>query len=257
MKYCLSSRQTQEYLDQADQMRVQRDDINQLFDFLDLKNQKEYIYNLYNSNQSQKDTIENLIRSFSSANEQLILAIINFDELKFIKNELPEKIRWFYSIPVNTLEEAEALKNLGSSYIIPNGELAHQLPKLKIKNIPVRYIPNIAHLDPIPRNDGVIGNWIRPEDLETYSLYIDTIEFGPQPLKREQTLYNLYSKDKEFYGDLSLLVQDLNVPCPNAYLNSSQLEPRLNCGLKCATHDCTLCHSAFKLANQTALASRS
>jgi hypothetical protein len=50
--------------------------------------------------------------------------------------------------------------------------------KVKLLNIPIRAIPVFAFLDGLPRDNGVNGNWIRPEDLEAYSLYINTIEFG-------------------------------------------------------------------------------
>jgi hypothetical protein len=45
-------------------------------------------------------------------------------------------------------------------------------------NIKIRAIPNLAHLDGFPRENGVCGNWISPFCIDDYSMYIDTIEFG-------------------------------------------------------------------------------
>ena len=62
------------------------------------------------------------------------------------------------------------------------------LHKVKVIGVPIRMIPVYAFLDGIPRDDGVCGNWFRPEDIDAYSIYVDTVEFGAQPQKREQAL---------------------------------------------------------------------
>ena len=80
--------------------------------------------------------------------------------------------------PVSTLEEARAFKDLGVCYLLINGLLMHQLHYVKQLGIPLRAIPNIAHLDDIPRQNGIYGNWIRPENIDDYGVYIDTFEFG-------------------------------------------------------------------------------
>ena len=38
------------------------------------------------------------------------------------------------------------------------------------------------------RPNGVVGIWIRPEDVELYDEYIDVIEFSDCDLKKEQAL---------------------------------------------------------------------
>ena len=43
--------------------------------------------------------------------------------------------------------------------------------------IKLRAIPNVAYDKFFPRNDGVSGSWIRPEDIEVYSKYYDIFEF--------------------------------------------------------------------------------
>ena len=154
------------------------------------------------------------------------------------------------AFPANTLEQARAMKDLGVCYVLINNQVAHELHELKKMNVPIRAIPNIAHLDNIQRENGINGAWIRPEDIDTYSLYIDTIEFGSQPLKREQTLFRLYSKDKSFPGDLGKLVQDLNATGVNRLLKSEHTLRRMNCGLICArTNACTLCYDILNIAS--------
>ena len=42
---------------------------------------------------------------------------------------------------------------------------------------PIRAIPNVANSDNLVHENGVVGSWIRPEDLNLYEHLIDTIEF--------------------------------------------------------------------------------
>jgi hypothetical protein len=51
--------------------------------------------------------------------------------------------------------------------------------------IKLRVVPNISYYAFIPRDNGVCGSWIRPEDLELYEPYIETIEFEDCDIKKE------------------------------------------------------------------------
>ena len=61
-------------------------------------------------------------------------------------------------------------------------------------NVPIRAIPNIAYDDGLPREDGVCGKWIRPEDIDTYAQYVAAIEFKDCDIKKEQALYRVYAE---------------------------------------------------------------
>lgn len=78
-----------------------------------------------------------------------------------------------------------ALKALGVNQVLIDAPLTHMLHEVKKIGVPIRAIPVFSYLDGIPREDGVCGNWFRPEDLDAYSIYIDTVEFGAQPIQRE------------------------------------------------------------------------
>ena len=110
-------------------------------------------------------------------------------------------------------------------------------------------IPNLAHLDGIPREDGVCGNWFRPENVDDYGIYIDTIEFGLQPERREQTLFRLYKKDKKWPGDLGRIVQDLNYIGNNLTIDNTIILRRMNCGMECAYTNCSLCYDIMKISD--------
>jgi len=180
------------------------------------------------------------------AQGRLMLALFQISEIKTAR-EL--KVPYYFAPAIQTAEQARALKNLGVSYLLLDNQAMHQLHAIKILGVPVRAIPNMSFLDGIPRENGVNGNWIRPEDINEYSLYIDVIEFGTQPQKREETLFRIYSKDKEWPGDLNRIVQDLNYPANNAMINPEHSRRRMNCEMICATgKNCTLCYDILKIS---------
>ena len=246
MKFCLSSRQTDEYLSQADEIRVQYRDYKQIYDLLD-KFPKATI--ILNCQTLEEEPFLKAIRDFVKlAPERIILSLYSFADIKTAKEfQLP-----FYIIhPFQTLEQLRAVKELGVCYALIDNLLPHQLHEAKITGVPLRAIPNIAHLDAIPRENGITGNWIRPEDLDQYSLYIDAIEFGTQPQKREQALFRIYHTEKSFGGDLGRIVQDFNALGSNAFLNSEITLTRMNCGLKCATSQgCSICQNILYLSSR-------
>ena len=245
MKFCLSSRQTPEYLRRADEIRVQYRDYNQIYDLIEQYPNATIILNCQDFIDSK---FQKALRDFVTlVPERLILALFSFDSIDTAREfNIP-----FYIIhPVQTLEQLRALKEIGVCYALVDNLLAHQMHEAKIVGVPLRAIPNIAHLDSIPRNNGINGNWIRPENLQAYSLYIDAIEFGSQPERREQALFRIYHDEHIFPGDLGRIVQDLNATGENRYLSDEILMRRMNCELACTTSkNCSICYDSLKIAS--------
>ena len=241
MEFCLSSRQTPEFLVQANQIKVASRDYKQIYDLIEQYPNAKIILNYIDQ---PIDTLKELA---ALSKHKLILSIFQVEHIK-LAQEL--KLKYYFSFPATTVEQVRAAKNLGVSYILLDNQTMHQLHDVKVIGVPVRAIPNISFLDTFPREDGVTGNWIRPEDLDAYSIYIDTIEFGSQPERREQTLFRIYSKDKEWPGDLGRIVQDLNYIGNNGMINSEHSQRRMNCGMICAGGHCTLCYDFLRISNE-------
>lgn len=244
MKFCVSSRQEPNILKQTDEIKVQQRDYRQIYDLLDDYPDKTIILNYIDitNKKIQKDLKELAVLS----KNKLVLSVFHLTNLDFIKSEL--NLPFYLAHPVSTLEQLQTVKQLGVNQALINGVICHQLHKAKIINIPLRLIPNIAHLDGLPRENGVAGNWMRPQDIDEYSLYINTIEFGTQPLNRERVLLRLYKKEKAWYGDLGHIVQDLNYVGNCANISKQPILTRMNCGQKCATNDCRLCYNLLELS---------
>jgi hypothetical protein len=127
------------------------------------------------------------------------------------------------------------------------------IDKVALLNVQVRLVPNQAYMSVVPRDDnGVLGQWIRPEDVYLYERLHDPIiefDFCRQP--EEEALYRIYSEQHSWPGPLSMIVQGLEDEALNRMLPKELGEQRLNCGHKCydPTASCHICPNAFKLAS--------
>lgn len=72
-------------------------------------------------------------------------------------------------------------------------------------------------MDSIPRENGIYGTWIRPEDIEVYGQYINTFEFISTALSEEAALLEIYQRGN-WPGNLDLLLTNLNVQVDNRAL---------------------------------------
>lgn len=152
-------------------------------------------------------------------------------------------------MPITTWNEANALKDLGVSYLYIAPPLTHQLDKVRRLNIPIRMFANIAYADTMPRKNGVSGGWIRPEDVDAYGQYIDAIEFADVDLKKEQALFRIYTKG-EWPGDLNLIINNLNYPGVNRMIDPAISQRRMTCAQRCEERQtCHLCYEMLDLAN--------
>ena len=163
-------------------------------------------------------------------------------------------IPFFWGYKVQTYYQLQSLLNLGVCYIKLDAPLFFDLPKIKQYNVPIRAVPNIAYDDGMIRADGIVGTWIRPEDIDEYDKYIDTIEFDNVTLTQEQALYRVYMEDKEWPTDLRLLIQNFNYTGNNRLLRSDLTQRRINCGQRCQSGaPCHICRRLLDIANPAIL----
>ena len=127
--------------------------------------------------------------------------------------------------------------------------LFFEMDIVKQFGVPVRMVPNVAYIDGLPREDGVCGTWVRPEDLDLYEDYVEVVEFEDANLKKEQALYRIYAEQKNWPGDLQMIITNLNHDGLNRIIVPDFAEKRLNCGQRCQkTGNCKLCYRALTLA---------
>lgn len=246
MKYCLSSRQPESILRQADEIRVITKDQSQIFDLFD-KYTIPIIYNYSADKPIGKDII-------TLNKNQLILCILNISDLQ---SALEYNLPYFFAQPCKTIDDARTLYSLGANQIMPDAPLTHQLSQLKLLDIPVRYNPTYAHLDNLPRVNGISGNWFLPQSVPDYEIYISTIDFGSQPLKREETLFKLY-KSEYYGGEIHRLIPDVETPVTADILQPNHLYPRIDCGQACVypRSNCRICYNLLQMEYELQMKNR-
>lgn len=169
-------------------------------------------------------------------------------------------IPFFYNFPIQdyfSLDAVLKIPNLTEVFIdgtfIYNIENVAEIIRKAGKE--VRVVPNVAYSDAFPREDGVLGGWIRPEDLDEYAEFIDTIEFQNTEFnaKREAALYRIYIENKHWDGSLNQLITKLNYPgpCLNRMIDPENSKRRRTCGQSCLTRGsgCRLCYHLLELAD--------
>lgn len=179
--------------------------------------------------------------------DKFIIALNSLSDISFCKNE---NIKFYWNFPITTFYELRALKDIGVEYALIEAPLTHDIIKAASIGVKLRMVPNVAYYAFIPRDNGVCGSWIRPEDLYMYEPYIEAIEFEDCDLKKEQALYRIYCEQKAWPGDLGMIITNLNYLGVNRMIPSDLTKRRMTCGQKCQSgKHCRLCYSYLNLAN--------
>ena len=174
------------------------------------------------------------------------------DNLNLAKQCKEYNIKFYWSYPIFTWYELQGLIALEPCYIMLNAPLSFSLDKVKqITDIPIRLCPNLAYDAYIPRENGIYGTWVRPEDIDTYGAYVDTFEFITDDLGKESTLLHIYKDNGNWPGNLNLLFTNFNVNVDNRAIPEEIGKTRTTCGQRCMSGmtSCHFCETAIKFSN--------
>lgn len=245
MKYCLSSRQTSEYLGKASGVRVQWRDRESIIDLIEKYPNLEEISLDVPWTDKNWPALENYQKLCQGK------FIIRIADLRDAVTAVEKGIPFYYHYEVHTFYELEGLEELGASEIIIGAPLTHMLPKVKeVTYLPIRVVANIAYEDLIPHKNGICGQWMRPEDMDFYSNYIDFAEFKFKDREQEQALFRIYAEQKNWPGDLSMIIDNLNFTATNRMIPGSLAVTRSQCGQRCLSGGaCQLCKRILTVAN--------
>lgn len=245
MKLCLNARQDYEYLQYANEI---------LFNWED----KNAILNIANKYPEHTIILDcplleidwNIIENFQNQlGDRFILRIL------YIVNAIEcqkKHIQYYLKYAICSYDELKAVIGIGVYYVRLGAPLFFDLDNIKkyYPNLKIRIVPNQAYADAYPRTNGIVGTWIRPEDIRQYNEYVEVLEFEESDVKREQALYRIYWVDRKWSGELNLIIPDIGHPAVNRVVLSDITEKRLNCGQKCqANNICKICYRALDLAN--------
>lgn len=256
MKFMVSCRQPLVFLKQVDEIRVNYVDIERLADFVTnewtckadvvVYIPKDQLINWTNIN-TYKDVLN------------IIIAVEDTSLIQEVK-DLGYKVFWSY--PAATYWELQGLLDLGVDQVLLDAPLYFDLPNVKriCGNTEIRLVVNKCMNGYMRRKDGVCGTYVRPEDVEVYEPFVAHMEFDvDDSLQKEYTLYNIYAKNKNWPGDLNILLTYLNKSVDNRGFETipndendekSFAHRRLTCKQKCQSASaCNFCYEMFNLIN--------
>ena len=249
MNFCLTTKQSRSLLNKVAEIKIPHREMGGLINFINEMPDKIYIVDCYGSHLTEEDWTE--FERYNRALEgRFILELATLEDLREAQKR---DIKHYYGYPINSFFELNALKRLGIEYVIPGPNLFFNIGRLRAVGVKVRVIPNVAYNDGLPHDNGVVGTWIRPEDLHgIYADYIDAVEFGDiGEASREAALFQIYAIDKEWLPELQGLITNLNYPGINRLILPQDLESRLTCGQRCeAGGVCRKCYRVLDTASE-------
>lgn len=242
MKYCMLGRQPKSILKQADEIKMYYSDKDRIIDYIEDFPDKTIILEV------PKD-IENLNWTLFEMYAKRINFVLCLANLDLIPKCQEHGIKFYWMYPVSTYMELWALANLYPEYVLLDGPLCFDLPKVKqMTSAKIRMCPNLADVGYIPKENGLRGPWIRPEDVDLYGDYVYVFEFYATELSREAVLLHIYKDNKNWPGDLNLLITNLNYNINNQLLPKEWGEVRRDCGQRCMEYGS--CHFCLRNAIQ-------
>lgn len=158
-------------------------------------------------------------------------------------------IPFFWGYTITTFAELQALILAGASEVRIGAPLFFECDKLKKFNIVKRVCANVAHEGYLPFMDGIIGSWIRPEDLSMYEDTFDIIEFADCKENKEEALYRIYAEQKNWPGRVDIIITNITTDAYNRMIPEEFATARKNCGQRCASGGaCRICYRLLHLA---------
>ena len=256
MRFCVNGRQPYSVIKQADEIKFSYNDKDRILDLVENYSDKVIILDVPGQESDWK-----LWQMYSEKFSEFHIALHDLHRAGEFVNE---HINWFWPYPITSYYELDMIMDLHPSYIMLGPPLSFDLDRVeehlfdpqyeaKTKRIPTRMIVNVAHpaFLPINGSHGICGQWVRPEDVDLYSTYIQCFEFDEVDLKQEATLLHIYKDNKEWPGNLNLLIQKLRFNVDNRAIPEEFGERRLTCKQRCwEAGSCTACVRSFYFAEQ-------
>lgn len=249
MKSCIEWRKGFKFLPQIDEFNIDfRNKEIQLTRFLELYAKSQRV-NIRLPEDYTKDNIELLEAAYDKGyNIAIILPDIYYTE------RLKEKgVPFYLSKAVDTWDEFCGFLSIGVSDIFITGELGFELDKVssiaKERDVQIRCYANIIQSS-WKNERGIKGFFIRPEDVDFYSNYVDVIEFYDS-VDQQNVLYEVYFHSKEWNGKLREIIKGIVSDVDNYYILGSEFARRRSqCGKKCLKGErCELCDRLIELAD--------
>lgn len=249
MQYCVSGRQPYSVMKKADQIKVRWEDRDRIIDFVEKLPDKVIILEVKAVPEAKdfetwKMYTEKFKEFYIASHDLRLFELLNLEEIK-----------WYWPYSITSYYELQEVLSLKPTYIKLGPPLCFDLPNVQkiCGDIKLRMVCNCARPDYLPDSlklPQFFGQWVRPEDVPAYEPYVDAFEFKTDDLKKEEALLRIYSEDKNWPGNLNLLLDNLNYHVDNRGIPEDFGENRTKCRQKCQSGGaCRLCQRECEFSN--------
>lgn len=250
MSFCLRFKRSSKYMNTADEIIIQYkyEHIKMAAFLREHSNQRIII-------DCTKDlNVEELIQIKEVNSDLNNYAILLTLEQKKDVNILREaEIPFFFDYHCNSWEALHGLIKEGVSDIYITDSLGFELDKVsalcKKNNIKIRAFCNVCQ-SIWKETDTFLTFFIRPDDIDLYAHYIDVFEFfGELKHYSQDVLYEIYAKQKHWFGPLNEIILGFNSNLDNRYIIPNFALKRIRCNRSCMKGgNCGMCYHMETLA---------
>ena len=244
MKKCLVYFRNSEYDMSAEELIIKFKESDKWQDFLNLHSNQKVIVPIDNAN-----NFEYVLKQVNNPFNLVFMFSPDMECLNVVTKICKESgVPYFYDTIVKDWETLYQIMNEGVYSVYIGGDLGFDLPLIKkiysSFDTSIRVIANSNIKD-------IYSFFIRPEDLDLYTPYIDVIEmrFPVDKPELRDSLFNIYFKQKKWNLDMSYLTFD-EIKFPNKYMEEIFGVKRLNCHHRCMKgKQCDLCGVLVNFSN--------
>ncbi len=192
----------------------------------------------------------------SKINQKHISFVINLDT---IQNGLLDIIKknnfnFYFFTKISDFDTLHGLIKYDPTSVFIANELCFDLARVRKviekskKDIKIRTLVNISQTSWI-YTPSIKTFFIRPEDVDFYSKYIDIYEFFGD-YKKQNTLFEIWAFDKKWDGKLKEIISGFTDDVDNSYIvNERFAEARSTCRKNCLSGGtCLICDKTVELA---------
>lgn len=243
--YCLTSQCKKSILSQAKEIKIDLVANGEIVNYIETFPEATLVIKCF----GQIDNFNKLTQLNTLTKGTVIFALDTLAQIKEFQNL---NLKWYYDYPISTYFDLNNLVALGAESVLIKSPLFNDLAYVCQIAGKVRLVPNVAYYAQVPAKDGVIGSWLRPEDLsvlENLNVVLEFKDCENNP-KKEEGLFRVYSSG-EWKGDLNNIITNLNYHTENIYIPPNLAEKRLSCGQRCQEGaSCHLCYRYMKMAQR-------
>lgn len=256
MKYCVDYSSKNSVLEKVDEINIDivNKEITNVVDFA--KKYKNQRINLC-INDYEEGINEGFLKAALDVQKEnpdlnLVIRIAGYSQdLAFILADYPDA-KFYFNIWVDDWDRFIGFIEYGVSDIFVCEGLGFELDTAAAvaheAGVQIRVFPNVAQ-SKWRGTPSLKTFFIRPEDIGSYEPYVDVCEFFGEKEKQD-TYYNIYKKDKQWFGNLGEIIIGFNDIIDSRYIIPRFAKKRIKCGRECMKGGpCKICDRIVNLSH--------